>query len=139
MLAVRGQAQYSPDVLISGEQFGLGGLASVRGTGIERPISGDKGLSASVEVTTPELLAGLRLLGFVDAGWLGNNQANGLTKPGTDRLASVGLGLRYVKGPFALTADYGRLLTGSRVPLALSSVAPQRGDDKLYVSAAVRF
>jgi hemolysin activation/secretion protein len=33
-------------VLISGEQFGLGGLDSVRGTDVERPISGDKGISA---------------------------------------------------------------------------------------------
>ena len=30
--SARGQFQYSPDVLISGEQFGLGGLGSVRGT-----------------------------------------------------------------------------------------------------------
>ncbi|MEP6789928.1 MAG: ShlB/FhaC/HecB family hemolysin secretion/activation protein [Ramlibacter sp.] len=137
--SVRGQAQYSPDVLISGEQFGLGGQGSVRGTPIERPISGDKGVSGSFEVTTPELYTGLRLLAFLDAGWLGNNSPNGTNKPSTDRLASAGLGLRYGNGPFSLSLDYGRLLTSSRVPLTLNSSSPQRGDDRFYLNLAVRF
>lgn len=135
---VRGQYQYSPDALISGEQFGLGGLGSVRGTGIERPISGDKGLSATFEVTTPEMMPGLRLLGFVDAGWLGNNDP-APPRPGTDRLASVGLGLRYGNGPYAVSADYGHIVSGSRVPLTLNSSSPQRGDDRFYVNVSVRF
>lgn len=139
LLGARVQYQYSPDVLISGEQFGLGGLSSVRGTSIERPISGDKGVSASVEIGTPELLPGLRLLGFVDAGWLGNNNPNGTTKPSTDRLSSAGLGLRYANGPFSVAADYGRLLTGSRVPLSVNSASPQQGDDKFYINLSVRF
>ena len=131
--------QYSPDVLISGEQFGLGGLGSVRGTDIERPISGDKGVSATVEVSTPELLPGLRLLGFVDAGWIGNNSPNGTSKPESDRLASVGLGLRYFVGNFGVTADYGRIVLGSRVPLTINSGAPKRGDDRFYLTLSVRF
>jgi hemolysin activation/secretion protein len=135
---VRGQYQYSPDTLISGEQFGLGGLGSVRGTAIERPISGDKGLSATFEITTPETLPGLRLLGFVDAGWLGNNNPAS-PRPGTDRLASVGLGLRYGNGPYAVSADYGYIVSGSRVPLTLNSSSPQRGDDRFYVNVSVRF
>lgn len=137
-VGLRGQFQYSPDVLISGEQFGLGGLTSVRGTSLERPLSGDKGLSGSAELFTPELASGLRLLGFVDAGWLGNNSANA-AKPSSDRLASAGLGLRYAKGPFSVAADYGRLVTGSKVPLALNSSSPQRGDDKFYINLSVRF
>ena len=135
---MRGQYQYSPDALISGEQFGLGGLSSVRGTAIERPISGDKGVSATLEITTPELMPGLRLLGFVDAGWLGNNNPTP-PKPTTDRLASVGLGLRYGNGPYAVTADYGHIVSGSRVPLALNSSSPQRGDDRFYINLSVRF
>jgi hemolysin activation/secretion protein len=136
---VRAQYQYSPDVLISGEQFGLGGLASVRGTSLERPVSGDKGVSAQMEVTTPELAPGLRALGFFDAGWLGNNNPNGTTKPSSDHLASVGLGLRYVNGPFSASADYGRLVQGSRVSRAVSSAAPRSGDDRFYINLAVRF
>jgi hemolysin activation/secretion protein len=131
--------QYSPDVLISGEQFGLGGVASVRGTELERPISGDKGISASLELSTPELAPGLRLLGFVDGGYLWNNKPNGSSKPASDRLASVGVGLRWFHGNASITADYGRLLVGSRVPLALNSAAPQDGDDRFYVSLGLRF
>ena len=137
--SARAQFQYSPDVLISGEQFGIGGLGSVRGTNIDRPMTGDKGVVGSLEVTTPELTTGLRLLGFLDAGWLGNNKADRADKPSSDHLASVGLGLRYVKEPFAVTADYGRLLNSSRVPLTLNSASPQRGEDRFYVNLSVRF
>jgi hemolysin activation/secretion protein len=137
--SLRGNFQYSPDVLISGEQFGLGGLTSVRGTEIERPISADKGLSATLEITTPELIAGLRALGFVDAGYVWNNDPDGLNKPGSDRLASVGLGLRYAMGPFVASLDYGRLVVGSRVPLSVNSAAPQNGEDRWYVNLGMRF
>ena len=131
-------------MLISGEQFGLGGLGSVRGTRIERPVSGDKGITSSVEITTPELAAGLLFLGFVDAGLLGNNGANDFGKPSRDRLASVGLGLRYGAGPFSPSADYGRLLISSRVPpefnsAAPNSAAPREGDDRFYVGLSLRF
>jgi hemolysin activation/secretion protein len=135
----RGQLQYSPDVLISGEQFGLGGLGSVRGTSIDRPVTGDKGVSASLEVTTPELATGLRLAGFADAGWLGNNDPNGTNRPSSDRLASVGLGLRFAREPLAVSLDYGRLVTGSRVPQSFNSTSPRRGDDRLYVNVSLRF
>jgi hemolysin activation/secretion protein len=135
----RGSFQYSPDVLISGEQFGLGGIGSVRGTEIERPISGDKGLAGSLELMTPELASGLRALGFVDAGYLRNNQPNGTTKPSSDRLASLGVGLRYSVGVFSLTADYGRLVLGSRVSPLFNSAAPRRGEDRFYVTLAARF
>jgi hemolysin activation/secretion protein len=136
--SARGQYQYSPDVLISGEQFGLGGLSSVRGTSIERPISGDKGLSVSLEVTTPELRPGLRLLGFVDAGWLGNNNPMA-PRPTSDRLASAGLGLRYGSGAYSVSMDYGHIFSGSRVPLSLNSSSPQRGDERFYINLSVRF
>ncbi|MBC7602821.1 MAG: ShlB/FhaC/HecB family hemolysin secretion/activation protein [Ramlibacter sp.] len=138
--AVRGQYQISPDVLIAGEQFGLGGLGSVRGTDIDRPITADSGASGTFEITSPELSTGLRAIGFIDAGYLSNNKSNGLpNKPSSDWLGSVGLGLRYVAEPFALSADYGRLIHGSKVPLGLNSAAPKRGDDRFYVNLSVRF
>ena len=111
----------------------------MRGTKIERPLSGDRGISGSFELSTPEVAPGLRFLGFVDAGWLGNNDANGTSKPSSDRLASVGLGLRFASGPFAIRADYGRLLMSSKVPLTVNSASPQKGDDKFYVNMSVRF
>ena len=138
----RSQFQYSPDALISGEQFGLGGIGSVRGTGIDRPIAGDSGVSATLEVSTPELFSGLRLLGFLDAGWIGNNNPSPNPNPGkisSDTLASVGVGLRWVRGNYSLSADYGRIVNGSRVSRALNSEAPRRGDDRFYLNLGVRF
>ena len=136
--SLRGQFQYSPDALISGEQFGLGGAFSVRGT-TERPISGDSGALFSTELTTPELVSGLRLVGFVDAGRLSNNLSSGNSKPANDGLSSVGLGLRYAAPNYSLTADYGRIVTGSSLPPLVNSALPQAGDQKLHVTVSARF
>ncbi len=136
--SLRGQLQYSPDALIAGEQFGLGGASSVRGTG-ERPIAGDSGVLLSTEMTTPELMPGLRVLGFVDAGWLANNNANGNPKPANDSLSSVGLGLRYSLTNMMLTVDFGRVTGGSSLPFALNSGLPQTGDQKLHLNLSARF
>jgi hemolysin activation/secretion protein len=137
--SARGSWQYSPDVLISGEQFGLGGLGSVRGTEIDRPITADKGLQATFEITTPEFVQGLRAVGFVDAGWLWNNKPNTTTKLSSDHLASLGVGLRYVRDPFSVSFDYGRIVVGGRVAATANSAAPKKGDDRFYVSFQVRF
>ena len=134
---IRGQFQYSPDVLISGEQFGLGGSSSIRGTG-ERPLSGDRGLSATLEVTTPDIQPGLRFIGFVDAGWLRNNNPNGSTKPASDQLASVGLGLRYTVGSLGIAAEWGRIVTGSALGTA-NTALPRAGDKKFHVNLTARF
>ena len=137
--SVRGALQYADQVLIAGEQFGIGGLYSVRGTDADRPVTGDSGLSGTVEVTTPELAPGLRLLGFVDAGTVRNNKPDGLTRPSHDQLASTGFGLRFARGAMTATMDYGRLFKGSSVPLSLNSGSPQDGDERLYVTLGLRF
>ena len=140
--SVRGQMQYTGNALISGEQFGLGGSGSVRGVG-ERVISGDKGVGLSTELTTPELTKGLRLLGFVDAGWLGslNTAASSSGKAETDQLASLGLGLRFSLGQFSLTADWGHVVTGATLPAtgAAQSKLPRPGDEKVHVNLTARF
>ncbi len=136
--SARGQFQFSPHALIAGEQLGLGGASSVRGTS-ERPVSGDRGLFASVEVSTPELQPGLRLLGFVDAGWLRNHNPNATNKPASDRLASVGLGLRYNHGAFGLTAEWGRIVTGSVLAGPGNPAMPRAGDNKLHINLSARF
>ena len=134
----RGQFQYSPDALISGEQFGLGGAASVRGVG-ERATAGDSGLLTNFELTTPELHPGLRLVGFVDAGWLSShNTGANPSKPGTDQLASTGVGLRYNQGAFGLTAEWGHVLTGATPVLGMNTT-PKAGDAKLHVNLTARF
>ena len=137
MWGVRGQFQYSADALISGEQFGLGGATSVRGTA-DRPLSADSGVLVSTEITTREFSPGLRLLGFVDAGWLANNNAT-VNKPPSDSLASAGLGLRYAQSVFSVTADYGRVISGSMLASPANSGIPKAGDDKLHINLSARF
>lgn len=136
--SARGLFQYSPDVLIAGEQFGIGGIGSVRGTDLERPVTGDKGISGTLELTTPELEPGWRLLGFVDAGYVRNNKPDFVLNPRSDRLASIGVGTRYARGPFSLAVDYGTLVLGSRVPLSVNAGSPRKGDDRFYITLAYR-
>lgn len=136
--ALKGQVQLSNHALISGEQFGLGGASSVRGTS-ERPISGDKGLLATLEVSTPDVAPGLRLIGFVDAGWLRNNNPNATNKPSSDQLASVGLGLRYAMGSIGMSAEWGRIVTGSVLGTAANPTLPRAGDNKFHVNLTARF
>ena len=136
--SLKGQMQYSPNALISGEQFGLGGASSIRGTG-ERPISGDRGMLASMEITTPDLMPGLRFMGFVDAGWLRNKNPNATNKPPSDQLASMGMGLRYNAGNLALSAEWGRLVSGSVLANNPNSSAPKAGDTKVHLNLTARF
>jgi hemolysin activation/secretion protein len=110
---VRGQ--YSADPLIAGEQFGLGGAASIRGAE-ERAVTGDSGVAATLEIYTPELYTGLRLLGFSDNGYIERHDA----QPGEtshETLQSVGFGLRFSwQNAAQLSVDYGYITHGSRFP-----------------------
>jgi hemolysin activation/secretion protein len=139
LLSLRTQLQYTPDALISGEQFGIGGASSVRGTG-ERPLSADSGVFATVELSTGELAPGWRMVGFVDGGWLSNNNANAATgKPATDQLVGAGLGLRYAGGSYGFSLDWAQILTGSVLPLLPGSGIPQAGDQKIHLNLSARF
>ena len=136
----RGQLQYSGSALISGEQFGLGGASSVRGAG-ERILSGDSGVSMTLEMTTPEVFKGMRLLGFVDGGWLASNNtlATSSGKAMTDQLTSAGVGLRYSLGWLNLSADWGHIVNGANVPINGGTLIPKAGDEKLHVNLSARF
>ena len=139
LVNARGQFQYSPDALISGEQFGIGGSSSVRGSS-ERPISGDSGLTASFELTSPELGTGLRAVAFVDGGWVNNhNSSANPNKPASDQLVSIGLGLRYASGRYGFSADWGRVLTGSVLPFTSGSGIVQSGDEKIHLNFNARY
>ncbi len=111
--ALSGQLTGEP--LISGEQFGLGGINSVRGFE-ERGASGDKGLRGSLEVWTPSVpgMQNLRMLGFVDGGYV-KTLSTGAGQVGSDTMISAGLGLRWQwKSQFNLQLDYGHSLRGAR-------------------------
>lgn len=138
-MMARAQAQYSPDVLIAGEAFGLGGVGSIRGVP-DRVLYGDSGYSLTVEAVTPELATGLRLLAFVDGGALSSHIVDRPARRSRDRLASVGVGLRYAHPSGAsLSADYGRVVIGSRADPAENPSVPVKGDDKLHVNLSILF
>lgn len=139
ILSLRTNLQYTGDALIAGEQFGLGGQGSVRGTQTDRPVAGDRGLSASVELLTPSGVEGLQALLFLDAGWIGNIASDQVQRIGVDRLVGAGFGLRYAVGPLHAAGEYGRLLVGSRWSAAANPAAPRRGEDRLYLNVGVRF
>ncbi|MEK8051500.1 ShlB/FhaC/HecB family hemolysin secretion/activation protein [Ideonella sp. DXS22W] len=135
-LAGRVAVQSAADPLVPGEQFGIGGAASVRGYH-ERELSGDSGLQAALELVTPRLgWAGdgvdLRLLGFIDAGQV-SNHADTACRPGHNRctLSSAGLGLRLAWGPVQL-----RLAAAQAFDDAAST---QRGDWRGHVSVNASF
>ena len=105
--------QWANSPLVSGEQFGVGGNASVRGFE-EREVSNDKGFQGNLEVYTPDLCAALgancRVVGFYDFGALTRNQA----LPGesaSEHVGSAGVGVRYVLGKrMTFQADYAQVV-----------------------------
>lgn len=106
------QGQYTNERLIYPEQFGLGGMHSVRGL-TEQDVSTDNGSRLSLEVYTPEIAPGQRLLAFVDGGKYDNNDpAQGEITNGY--VASYGIGWRYAdKNGFALNADLATVIKGT--------------------------
>jgi hemolysin activation/secretion protein len=118
-------AQYTRDELLSGEQFGLGGMDSVRGY-YEREYAGDKGYSGTFEVYSPDLAASLsqgiraRLVAFYDYGsaWLNNPQV--FEAPVT-RISAAGPGIRVAyKTDLSLRLDYGFIIAKGTPPTTSS-------------------
>jgi hemolysin activation/secretion protein len=96
-------AQYTGDALVAAEQFGLGGMDSVRGF-ITRIIANDRGYQGQLELYAPDLgkpigIDGLflRPLAFFDFGYLARNKALpsdaqlGVT---SEWLSSAGVGIQ---------------------------------------------
>ena len=95
--------QYTRDALVSGEQFGAGGMESVRGFG-ERELADDKGKRGSLEIQTPNLgsaedsiLSGTKALVFYDAASLQRNHLLPGEVP-SHFISSTGLGFRTALG-----------------------------------------
>lgn len=105
--------QYTPDALVPGEQFGLGGAASVRGFD-ERAVANDVGATLNLEAYTPSWCPSTRFqcraLAFYDLGWGRRNHALPQELERTT-LSSAGLGLRLVANRYAsLQLDYAHVL-----------------------------
>jgi hemolysin activation/secretion protein len=132
--------QYTDNTLISGEQFGLGGSAGGRGY-LEREVSGDQGYAGTAEIYTPDLGrflsipgAGLRLLGFYDAGvTFKNRPARGEDDRKEPASAGAGLRMTYSKY-FAFAFDWGYALH------SLSGEgATQSGDSRIHFRAMLTY
>ena len=112
-LSASADAQWTDDLLISGEQFFAGGASTVRGFA-ERGITGDRGVRFQVEATSGNLLdakaypnANLRLAAFIDGAHASRNQPTVL-EMGHSSIASVGLGLRAAVGQATIKIDAAR-------------------------------
>ena len=125
---LRGQA--SADALIPGEQFGLGGAAGVRGLE-EREGTGDQGVLATVEILSPQILEGLRLLAFTDSGQVRNHQA-GAGVNAREGAAGAGFGLRYQwRHNLTLSVDWAQVINGAG--------NTNKHDSRVHVSMSVRY
>lgn len=137
-LSLRANLQFAADPLVPGEQFGIGGSATVRGYE-EREITGDSGLAAAVELVGPRWEGSfgaqrvdLRLLAFADAGTVRNQNAAACS--GTRLqcpLGSLGLGARLGAGPV-----HTRLSVATALEDGAST---RRGDWRTHFSMSASF
>lgn len=127
-------AQHTDYSLIPGEQFGAGGVYSVRGFE-ERVISADRGLRQSLELMGPnvattfgKLFERLQFVGFIDAAQLKfNNPVFG--SPVEPHLMSYGVGARFAFSPkHQFRVDLAKVVSG--VPIQ------PHGDVMLHVTFA---
>lgn len=103
IFGLRAGAQWTPNDLVPSEQFGAGGLGSVRGFK-ERMAIGDKGLGGSFEIFTPQYIPNSRFVVFLDGAWLANNTVNP-GEVGNRHISSVGIGYRYSNEKIGLYAS----------------------------------
>lgn len=129
--------QVTRDMLISGEQFGIGGSDSVRGF-LEREIINDNGFRGTLELYSPDFggsvpISGARLraLMFYDWGALRRMRPAVLEMHG-QHISSAGLGLRFSRGTnFSLRLDAARVIDKGGLQ--------GRGDMRVHASLAYIF
>jgi hemolysin activation/secretion protein len=114
LLVVRSDLQLATKALVPLEQFGIGGLQSVRGYRQDVLLT-DNGFFASAEVRVPVLRVKrvdglLSVVPFVDFGFGWNSSDNPDPEPNT--LLGIGLGLQWQMGDrFSARLDWGIPLT----------------------------
>ncbi len=120
--------QSSSDLLISGEQFGVGGSSTLRGFE-ERSVIGDSGYQTSFEIWTPAF-ANMRYLVFIDQAKVKFNDS------GDYDLSSYGVGLRWSwKEQLSVALDYAVINKGGGPDATIN----QDGDDKAHFNLIYRF
>lgn len=129
--------QYTRDMLVPGEQFGVGGASTVRGFA-ERDVSNDVGQLVSAEIYTPNLCSGLqtvvaqcRALAFYDAAQVRRNDPLP-GEVGRASIGSVGLGLRMsVENYMTLQMDYGHVIDAGSTQ--------QKGDNRIHFRVGLTY
>ena len=101
LLLIRGNVQLASTELLASEQFGLGGINSIRGYRQDLLLT-DNGALVSVEfrlpiARVPQWNGVLQVTTFGDVGTAWNNSSSRYEN-NTNTLASVGLGLRWLQG-----------------------------------------
>ena len=133
---LRGQETNSE--LIPGEQFGLGGIGSVRGLR-DREFAGDRGYTVNLEALGPQLADGVRPLVFFDCGsaqLLGNRTQSDATS--RDFASSIGVGMRgNWERRLDVSADLAYVLNGIASTDSVPGTKP--GHVKLIFAAFYRF
>ena len=134
--AFNGQA--TRDRLVAGEQFGIGGIDSVRGF-IEREIVNDHGYRGTIEGYTPDLagltnwLSGFRMRGvlFYDFGRVTRMEPLP-SEPFRHSIASAGFGVRLSRGTnLSLRLDYAVVIDKGGLQ--------NRGDGRMHMTFAYIF
>jgi hemolysin activation/secretion protein len=127
-------AQQTHDLLIPGEQFGMGGVDSVRGY-YERETASDIGWRASFEAYSPDFGAKMRsswrarVLVFADAARGHDNQPE---RGPENKLGSYGVGVRANQGKtLAFRIDAAKVTQDAGTRL--------KGDTRVHFAAAVSF
>lgn len=129
--------QQTNALLVSGEQYGLGGAATLRGFE-ERSVTGDSGYVLNLEIWFPPLSSyNLRFLAFAD---LGHTEFNDGKLDGNEGVSfdpsSAGIGMYWAwKESLSVALNYGYILEGGGLDPELN----QDGDSKLHVNAVYRF
>ncbi len=129
--------QQTSELLISGEQFGVGGVGTLRGFE-ERSVTGDSGYQLTLEVWFPPVTKyDLRFSVFTDFAHTEFNDGDLPGNEGVDfDLSSAGFGLFWAwKESFSLSLNYGVIGEGG----GLDTEINEDGDSKLHVSAVYRF
>lgn len=126
------KAQVTDQALIPGEQFGMGGMNSLRGYQ-EREVLGDSGVYLLSEFISPALssLANTRGVVFYDWGQTDRRQAQA-GESSREHPESIGAGLRWTyEKNVSLKIDYGHVLK--------DAASSQAGDSKWHLSLFARF
>ncbi len=137
LLHVGFSGQQTDALLISGEQFGVGGVGTLRGFE-ERSVTGDSGYQLSLEFWFPPVTRyDLRFSLFTD---FAHTEFNDGELPGNEGvefdLSSAGFGLFWAyRQSFNLGLNYGYITEGGGPDATIN----QDGDSKLHVSAVYRF